>query len=678
MTVSLLAQAAAAASPAHAAGGGATRWIALTIALPLLGFLVNGALALWRPEAKRAVSVVGPGVVLLAFGLAAAAFLEALAAPMHAPVVLSLWEWIPAGSLQVALALQVDQLALVMLLIVTGVGSLIHLFSIGYMRADPGYARFFAYLNLFVAFMLVLVLGANLPVMFIGWEGVGLCSYLLIGFWYGDRANADAGKKAFLVNRIGDFGALLAMFLCWQVLGTLSFAEIAERAPTMLTAGGAAVTAITLLLFLGCTGKSAQIPLYTWLPDAMAGPTPVSALIHAATMVTAGVYLVARTNVLFAMAPVSQMVVAGVGALTALFAATIGLRQYDIKRVLAYSTVSQLGYMFLGVGTGAYVAGIFHLATHAFFKALLFLGSGSVIHAMHHAYHATHSHEDPQDMRNMGGLRRAMPWTFALMGIATLAIAGIPPFAGFFSKDEILAFSFSRGAASPVWYVFWAMGALAALLTAFYMARLMAMTFFGENRTGAEEQRHLHEAPWIMTGPLLVLGVLSLAGGLLNLPGFMPGPHHLLDTWLHPVVEPAARFLALELPHGATEALLIGLAVLIGVAGLVWGHRATLGSALVPARDAPPERGIWKLLHNKWYVDELYHEFIVAPLVALSRGFLWKVVDQRIIDGAGVNGSAWLSRALGRLGGRLQTGEAGVYLVVFVLGAVWILHAVGR
>jgi len=651
----------------------------LTVALPLVGFLVNGVLAFRRPDAKGAVSVVGPAVVIASFGVAVAAFLEALRSPLEAAVIVPLWQWLPVGALQIDLAFQVDQLSLVMLLVVTGVGSLIHLFSVGYMKADPGYARYFAYLNLFVAFMLILVLGASFPVLFIGWEGVGLCSYLLIGFWYGEKANADAGKKAFIVNRIGDFGALVAMFLTWQALGTLSFAGIAEKAPQLLQPGGAVVTAITLLLFLGCTGKSAQIPLYTWLPDAMAGPTPVSALIHAATMVTAGVYLVARSNVLFAMAPVSQTVVAGVGALTALFAATIGLRQYDIKKVLAYSTVSQLGYMFLGVGSGAYVAGIFHLATHAFFKALLFLGSGSVIHAMHHAYHATHSHQDAQDMRNMGGLRKHLPWTFALMGIATLAIAGIPPFAGFFSKDEILAFAYGRGEAEPIWKLFWGMGALAALLTAFYMARLMAMTFFGENRTGAKEREHLHEAPWIMTGPLLVLGILSVAGGLLNLPAFIPaGPHHLLDAWLEPVLEPSRQFLKLESPHGGTETMLIGLAVAIAVVGLFFGYRLTLARPIPAAPDAPPERGIWKLLNRKWYVDELYDEFIVTPLVRISRGFLWKTVDQGIIDGAGANGSAWLSRKLGWLGSRLQTGEVGVYVILFLLGAAWILHAVVR
>jgi NADH-quinone oxidoreductase subunit L len=657
----------------------AAGWIGLTIALPLAGFLANGALAFRRPGAKTLVSLIGPGTVLTAFAVALGVFLQALAHPLHQPILLTLWRWLPAGSLQIDLALQVDQLALTMTLVVTGVGGLIHLFSIGYMREDPGYARYFAYLNLFVAFMQVLVLGANLPTLFIGWEGVGLCSYLLIGFWYAEPVNADAGKKAFIVNRIGDFGALVAMFLCWQALGTLTFAEIAERAPTLLEPGGATVTAITLLLFLGCTGKSAQIPLYTWLPDAMQGPTPVSALIHAATMVTAGVYLVARTGVLFAMAPLSQMVVAGIGALTALFAATIGLRQYDIKRVLAYSTVSQLGYMFLGVGTGAYVAGMFHLVTHAFFKALLFLGSGSVIHAMHHAYHATHRQEDAQDMRNMGGLRHHLPWTFALMGIATLAIAGIPPLSGFVSKDEILAFAFGRGAREPIWYVFWGMGVAAALLTAIYMARLMAMTFLGDNRTGPEEARHLHDGPWIMTGPLVVLGGLAALGGVLNLPSFWPtGPRQVLEHWLEPVLEPARRFLAVETPHGTTELALVVAAVVVAIVGLWVGVRATLRRPVPVARQAPAERGLWKLLHRKWYVDELYQEFVVDPVVRLSRGFLWKAVDEKVIDGAGVNGSAWLARRLGRLGSRLQTGEAGVYIVLFLLGAVWVLHMVGR
>ncbi|MGH7512722.1 MAG: NADH-quinone oxidoreductase subunit L [Gemmatimonadales bacterium] len=654
-----------------------THVVWLAVALPVAGFLVNGALALWRPQAKGAVSVVGAGVLLAAFAVSAGVFLELWREPPAAPVIVRLWSWMPVGKLQIDLAFQVDQLSTVMLLIVTGVGSLIHLFSIGYMREDPGYARYFSYLNLFVVFMLVLVLGSSLPVMFIGWEGVGLCSYLLIGFWFEDKANADAGKKAFIMNRIGDCGFLMAMFLIWRAFGSLDFTVVTERAGEVLAPGGAIVTAITLFLFLGCTGKSAQIPLYTWLPDAMAGPTPVSALIHAATMVTAGVYLVARTNALFAMAPLSSTVVAGIGALTALFAATIGLRQYDIKKVLAYSTVSQLGYMFLGVGTGAYASGIFHLATHAFFKALLFLGSGSVIYAMHHAYHATHSHEDAQDMRNMGGLRQYMPITFWLMLIATLAIAGIPPFAGFFSKDEILAAAFARGADMPVFYVFYAMGVLAALLTAFYMARLMAMTFLGENRTGEKERGHLHEAPWIMTGPLVVLGILSAVGGALNLPHLVGG-HAALERWLEPVMEPGRKFTHLVMPAGSTEHLLVGAAVAIGLLGLWLGFRSTLTQRIPTAHDAPPETGLARVLNRKYYVDELYDAVIVRPVAWFSRAVLWRGVDEGVVDGAAVNGAAVVSRLLGGGLRLLQTGQVGVYVVLFLVGALWILRAVIR
>ncbi len=654
-----------------------THMVWLAVALPVAGFLVNGALALWRPQAKTAVSVVGAGVLLAAFVVALGVFAGLSNDPSQAPVIVRLWSWLPVGRLKVDFAFQVDQLAAVMLLIVTGVSSLIHLFSIGYMREDPGYARYFSYLNLFVVFMLVLVLGSNFPVLFIGWEGVGLCSYLLIGFWFSDKVNADAGKKAFIMNRIGDFGFLVATFFIWRAFGNLDFAYVSEHAATTLAPGGAVVTAITLFLFLGCTGKSAQIPLYTWLPDAMAGPTPVSALIHAATMVTAGVYLVARTNVLFAMAPVSSAVVAGIGAVTALFAATIGLRQYDIKKVLAYSTVSQLGYMFLGAGTGAYASGIFHLATHAFFKALLFLGSGNVIHAMHQAYHATHSHEDAQDMRNMGGLRQYTPVTFWLMLIATLAIAGIPPFAGFFSKDEILAAAFARGADAPVYYVFYGMGVLAALLTAFYMARLMAMTFFGENRTGERERAHLHEAPWIMTGPLVVLGVLSVVGGAINLPPFIGG-HAALKHWLEPVLEPGLRFSHLAMPTGSAEYVLVGAAVAIGVIGLWLGFRVTLGRSIPVARAAPPDRGFARVLSRKYYVDELYDALVVRPLVWLSRVVLWRGVDQRVVDGAAVNGAAVVSRLAGGGLRLLQTGQVGVYVVLFLVGAVWILRAVMR
>ena len=650
-------------------------------ALPLLGFVLNGALALAppRPTVKRAVSAIGVGVLVLAFGVAAAAVVEL--ARLHAtePLLFRYWAWMPVGDLQVDFALRLDQLSAVMLLVVTGVGALIHVFSVGYMHEDPGYARYFAYLNLFVFFMLILVLGANFPVMFVGWEGVGLCSYLLIGFWFNEQVNADAGKKAFIVNRIGDFGFLVAMLLIFQHTGSLEFGAVFATAAGAFPAGGAAITAITLLLFLGCTGKSAQIPLYTWLPDAMQGPTPVSALIHAATMVTAGVYLVARCNVLFALAPVGSAVVAGVGALTALFAATIALKQWDIKRVLAYSTVSQLGYMFLGVGTGAYAAGIFHLATHAFFKALLFLGSGSVIHAMHHAYHATHGHDDAQDMRNMGGLRRHLPWTWALMWIATLAIAGIPPFAGFFSKDEILGAAFVEGGVRPIWYAFWAMGIAAALLTAFYMTRLMLYTFHGPNRTGEQERAHLHEAPWVMTGPLAALGALTVLGGALNVPAlFSGGGGELLHHWLEPVTDAADRMHPAIQASPATEwALVLGAVAAAGL-GILAALRLLKLEALVPARLARPETGVGRLLWKKWYVDEIYDAVLVRPVMWLSREVLWKIVDLRLVDGLLVNGSAAASRALGWMGSRLQTGEVGFYVVLFVIGVLAVLGVAAR
>jgi len=654
--------------------GTAVDLIWLAPALALLGFVANGALVFVRPTAKTLVSVIGAGVLLAAFAVSIAVVSSFDA---DAPVVFRYWSWIPVGTLQVDFAFQVDQLSAVMLLVVTGVGSLIHLFSIGYMKEDPGYARYFAYLNLFVFFMLVLVLGASFPVMFVGWEGVGLCSYLLIGFWFSEQANANAGRKAFIMNRIGDFGFMVAMFIIFWTTGSLDFGTVFSHAPTALVAGGSTVTAITLFLFLGCTGKSAQIPLYTWLPDAMAGPTPVSALIHAATMVTAGVYLVARCNVLFAMAPLSSAVVAGVGALTALFAATIALKQWDIKKVLAYSTISQLGYMFLGAGTGAISAGIFHLTTHAFFKALLFLGSGSVIFAMHRAYHHTHAHEDAQDMRNMGGLSRYMPWTTGLMWIATLAIAGVPPLAGFFSKDEILTAAFARGSTQPVWLVFWALALVAALLTAFYMTRLMLYTFHGPNRTGEKEQAHLHEAPWSMTGPLVVLGVLSAAGGLLNVPALYHGSawlHH----WLEPVTQPSAALLPEAHLASGTEWLLVGVAVATAVIGIVGAWRLLKPEGLVAARSAPEERGFARVLRDKWYVDEIYDALIVRPLIWLSREVLWKQVDQRVIDGATVNGVARGARALGWANRWLQTGQVGMYVAAFVVGVLLVLwRAIG-
>ena len=648
-----------------------------------------------RHPSARWVSLIGPGVLILSFGLAVAIFLAMRAAgeEMAAPFVLTLFEWMPTGSLRVDVALQLDQLSMLMTLIITGVGALIHVFSVGYMQDDPGYPRYFAYLNLFVFFMLLLVLGANYPLMFVGWEGVGLCSYLLIGFWFTEKANADAGKKAFIVNRIGDFGFLVAMLLMFANFGTLSFGGIEMEAGS-LEVGNLVATVICLALFLGAAGKSAQIPLFVWLPDAMAGPTPVSALIHAATMVTAGVYLVARSGALFAVAPAAQLTVALVGALTAVFAATIGLKQWDIKKVLAYSTVSQLGYMFVGVGVGAYTAGVFHLMTHAFFKALLFLGSGSVIFAMHRAYHATHSHEDAQDMRNMGGLRRQMPVTFVLMWIATLAIAGIPVFSGFFSKDEILTAVFARTAHSTlaeaswlgvpgsiVLYVVYALGLAAALMTAVYMTRMMLYTFHGPNRTGAAEAPHLREAPWVMTGPLVILGVLSLFGGWINLPaitGGAIGPTEMLHHWLEPVVGAGALTVthgeAVHLSH-ATEYALIGTAVFIAVLGIAIAVWRLKPARLVAAKDAPAEQGLAKVLLDKWYVDEAYDRAVVRPTVGVSRVVLWKGVDTGLIDGLLVNGSALLARALGWMGSQLQSGRAGTYAWVLVLGAVMVLSA---
>ena len=687
----------------------------LIVLLPLLGFLVNGALALasakraadvirvggdWtlpegaRPSTHALPSLVGPGVLLAAFAVVLVNLLRMEGAALEGPVVVTYWNWIVTGTFQVAVALQLDQLSMVMMLVVTGVGFLIHVFSVGYMKDDAGYPRYFAYLNLFVFFMLVLVTGASFPIMFVGWEGVGLSSYLLIGFWFKDREKADAGKKAFIVNRIGDVGFLIAMFLLFTTFHTLDFEPVFAAAPETLVYGGSLVTAVTLFLLLGATGKSAQLPLYVWLPDAMAGPTPVSALIHAATMVTAGVYMVARTSVLFALAPVGSLWVAGIGALTALFAATIALAQYDIKKVLAYSTISQLGYMFLGVGVGAYSAGVFHLMTHAFFKALLFLGAGAVIHSMHHALHHTHKGWDAQDMRNMGGLRRHMPVTWVTMWIATLAIAGIWPFAGFFSKDEIIWYA-GAAAAGPhaVWYtLFWAMSLIAAVITAFYMTRMMVMTFHGQNRTGEAEQTHLHEAPPTMTVPLIALALLSLVGGWINVPealrqswiglfGALP-----MSEWLHHWLEPvvgAAMELRVEhvgefaemAPLGGGEVAWAGISTLVAAVVVVAAVAMVRRWMILPATEAgEPASGIQRLLYRKWYVDELYDRVVVRSIVAGSR-FLWKVVDAGVVDGV-VNAAGSISRALGFIGSMFQTGAVNTYAFIFTIGVVLILWAV--
>ncbi len=740
----MLLQHAASLAGAHPLSGTIASYVWLLPLLPLLGFLINGVLALTsvlrfgpadpgaahdeshagadahgahgddhhkvvRHRHAALASIVGPGVLVLSFGLALMIFLAMKGVgEMHAPFIQTYFSWMPVGELQVDAAFQLDQLSMLMVLIITGVGTLIHIFSVGYMQDDPGYPRYFAYLNLFVFFMLVLVLGSSYPVLFIGWEGVGLCSYLLIGFWFSEKANADAGKKAFIVNRIGDFGFLVAMFMLFANLGKLDFASVNAAAPDTFGVGSVLVTVICLFLFLGCAGKSAQIPLYTWLPDAMAGPTPVSALIHAATMVTAGVYLIARSNVLFSLAPAASLTVVVVGALTAFFSASIGLKQWDIKKVLAYSTVSQLGFMFMGVGSGAYVAGVFHLMTHAFFKALLFLGAGSVIFAMHKAYHHTGNHDDAQDMRNMGGLRKYMPITWGLMWAATLAITGIPPFAGFFSKDEILAAVHNRHRGTLldqadflgmpgglVMLACYVLGVAAALMTAVYMTRMMLYTFHGPNRSGEKEREHLHEAPWVMTAPLLVLGALSVFGGWFNLPKLLPiGPVLALEHWLEPVV--ASGDLRItggapqEVPH-STEWALIGFAVFIAVVGIAIAYTRLKPAALVPAAESPEEHGIARVLANKYYVDEIYDAGIVQPIVSTSRGLLWRGIDVGIIDGltrlfvqskdddnapgTTVPMGGLLPRTLGMIGSFMQSGQVGTYAWVLVVGVLFVLGA---
>jgi NADH-quinone oxidoreductase subunit L len=621
-------------------------------------------------------------VLGLAFLVAAVNFVLIATVPDAEPAVRSYWTWIEVGQLRIEAALQLDQLSLVMALVVTAVSFIIHLYSIGYMGEDPGYARYFSYLNLFVFFMLVLVLAANFPLMFVGWEGVGLCSYLLIGFWYTQSAKADAGQKAFIVNRIGDFGFLIAMFLLFAYLGTLDYRAVFASAPTAFGYGGAAVTLITLFLFLGCTGKSAQIPLYVWLPDAMHGPTPVSALIHAATMVTAGVYLVARAGVLFALAPLSMNVVATIGGVTALFAATIAVQQYDIKRVIAYSTISQLGYMFLAVGVGAYTAGIFHLGTHAFFKALLFLASGAVIHSMHHAL--DHAGEDAsedasQDMRNMGGLGPLLPKTFRTAWIGALALAGVFPMAGFFSKDEIIWSAGARGQT-----ILWVVAFVAALLTAGYITRWLVMTFHGETRLSAAARKHVHAAPLIMTGALIALAVGSVLTGWVNVPGGLP----LLPefTWLHHFLHPsfaAAEEIMVEhlgepahsSPLGGGEGAWAVLSTLAALVVVVVVFQVLKGRKYSPAKQAEEPAGLWGILYHKYYVDELYDAMIVRPFKALCM-FSWRVVDQGIIDGVAVNGTAYFTRFGGWVISRFQTGYLGTYVLIFVIGVLVVLGAV--
>ena len=523
--------------------------------------------------------------------------------------------------------------------------------------------------------------------LFIGWEGVGLASYLLIGFWFGDLANVVAGKKAFVVNRIGDFGLLVAMFILYANIGSLDFAVIAAQHAVLSTP---LATAVCLFMFLGCAGKSAQLPLYVWLPDAMAGPTPVSALIHAATMVTAGIYLIVRNAALFSAAPVACLVIVLVGALTALWAATVGLKQWDIKKVLAYSTVSQLGYMFIAVGAGAYTAGMFHLVTHAFFKALLFLGAGAVIHAMHHALHAAHRHDDAQDLRNMGGLMKHMPATGTLMWIATLAIAGVPPLAGFFSKDAILSAVAERAMESPLaetslgpvpgrvilWFAY-GIALVTAFLTAVYMTRLMRYAFHGSFRSGAEVEGGVHDSPWVLRGPLVILGALTLVAGWLQLPDVLPlGRTGLLAGWLAPVSGSATVLLAGSghLPH-QTEFMLIGIAIAVAVAGIAVAFTVLKPAALVRKDEAPADTGIGLVLANDYYVDTAINRGIVGPFVAASRKIFWRGLDLGLLNGVMVQGSGQLLKLVSGVASRIQVGFAGSYVWGIALGAVALLGA---
>lgn len=639
---------------------------ALILLFPLVGFIILGLFGK-RIKNEKIIGLIGSSAILLSFVTALQAFMQVR---QSGPILSKVYDWITVDTFTVSIAYQIDQLSILFTLIITGIGFLIHVYSIGYMHGDKGFFRFFAYLNLFVFMMLNLVLANNMLLTFLGWEGVGLASYLLIGFWY-DRKfegtnitwTGDAAMKAFVVNRIGDFGVLLAMFMLFQQFGTLDYNTINELAPEKLVAGGTVVTTITLLMFLGCTGKSAQIPLGVWLPDAMAGPTPVSALIHAATMVTSGIFLIARTNVLFAMSPTTMAVITGIGITTALIAGTIGIVQNDIKKVLAYSTVSQLGFMFTALGVGAFTAGVFHVMTHAFFKALLFLGSGSVIHGMH----------EEQDIQKMGGLKKYMPITYRTFLIGTLAISGIPFFSGFFSKDEILWFAWLNG--SPI---LWAVGALAALTTAFYMWRLTSLTFLGEERFD-HHHVHPHESPATMTIPLIVLAVLSAFGGLLGVPHVIGHALHipnLLEGWLEPIFAVSNEMLPKH--TGDHTALEIGLMIassVLAVVGIMYARSIYSQGLTKASAMADKMSGAYKLLFNKYYVDEIYNMLVAGPILAASRDFLWKIVDVVVIDGV-VNGSAKSMGAAAGVLRRMQTGVAQNYALVMMIGIVIMLAMV--
>ena len=612
----------------------------LLLLSPFVGFLFN--IFFGNKISKGIAGVVGTLTVVFSFLLTLCFFSQLL--QTGKAIEISLFDWISIGNLKIDFGIVLDQLSLLWLLFVTGIGSLIHIYSISYMHDDENMPKFFAYLNLFVFFMITLVIGNNLLVMFIGWEGVGLCSYLLIGFWYKNQSYNDAAKKAFIMNRIGDLGFLIGIFILANLFSTLNFVEMKQALVNYnLKTSDIYVTIMlpiaALCLFIGATGKSAQLPLYTWLPDAMAGPTPVSALIHAATMVTAGIFMITRMNFLFDLTPEIQNIIAIIGAITALVAASIGLLQNDIKKVLAYSTVSQLGLMFLALGMGAYTVAVFHVITHAFFKACLFLGSGSVIHALH----------GEQDMRKMGGLRKVMPITFWTMMISTLAIAGIFPFAGFWSKDEILLTAFEHNK------VLWVVASIASIMTAFYMFRLMYLTFFRTFRGTEEQKHHLHESPKLITIPLVILAVLAAIGGAINLPG---------SFWLNHYLEPILATKHHAHVLGTHEFMLMGVALAGAVVGILWAYSKYLKQGFVPKEDEAIV-GFNKVIYNKYYVDEIYTALIVTPINAISN-FSRKTIEPQLSKLVFSFGSA--ANALGTQGKKLQNGNIGLYLFMFVLG----------
>jgi NADH-quinone oxidoreductase subunit L len=638
--------------------------------LPLIGFFIIGFFGK-KLNNEKLVGAIASIAVGGAFLVALGAFLQLTGESSEARTehIVRLFTWIQAGSFHIDIAYQVDQLSILYTLIITGIGTLIHIYSVGYMHGDKSFPRFFAYLNLFVFMMLNLVLANNFVLTFLGWEGVGLCSYLLIGFWY-DRKfegshivwTGDAAKKAFIVNRIGDFGVLIAMFLIYMRFGSLEYTTVNMAAASGGIDAGL-ITAITLLLFLGCTGKSAQIPLGIWLPDAMAGPTPVSALIHAATMVTAGIFLIARNSTLFALSHTTMAIITGVGITTALIAATIGIVQNDIKKVLAYSTVSQLGFMFMALGVGAYTAAVFHVMTHAFFKALLFLGSGSVIHGMH----------EEQDIQKMGGLKKYMPQTYITFLLGTIAISGIFPFSGFFSKDEILWNAYANG--SPI---LWGAGVLAAFCTAFYMFRLLYLTFYGEERFD-HHHVHPHESPVTMTLPLWILAILSVFGGLLGIPKALSGGAdiNILEHWLEPIFANANSILASHHSDAHHHSLalewgLMAASLAIAIIGILYATSLYKKSSHKPAEMAAKNKGLYNILWNKYFVDEIYHNVFVAPIYKISLDFLWKIVDVQIIDGI-VNGSARAIAVSAENLRKIQSGIAQNYALMMLFGIVAII-----